>query len=224
MQELPENSVLDTSSLEQSKPIAASSANGYTTPPNTPPSSSPPSTLKPQHHDLGREYSSEDDDEDDDDVHIEEPIIHSVQAFRAAGPASPAKGIASKPRLVTVPKRIPPKLPSRNPNRARGANGPLVTDASSTSTTQADSMEHSPTKEAQKDPSPTRSSRAGSPSIRSDDDALERRMDEIRLSDEHDREDEEEEVMPRDPWAQARKLRKAQEEPESARQSMPGGW
>ncbi|KAK5744354.1 hypothetical protein LTR17_002064 [Elasticomyces elasticus] len=102
MPDVPENGVLDTSP-ERKEPRNASRAMGYTTPPQTPP-------IDLDHDDL------------DDDVHIEEPVVHTIQT---AQPASPT--VISKVRMINVPKRgPPPMLPPRNPQRS----GPLVIDAS----------------------------------------------------------------------------------------------
>ncbi|KAL2351103.1 hypothetical protein BJ546DRAFT_998969 [Cryomyces antarcticus] len=58
------------------------------------------------------------DGHDDEPVIIEEPVVHSVR--KAAAPQ-----VITRARLVTVPKRVAPRLPPRNPNR----RGPLVVNA-----------------------------------------------------------------------------------------------
>lgn len=114
MPEVPENSVLDTSP-ERNEPESASRANGYTTPPHTPPMTEQ------------RQDKHEDELDADDDIHIEEPVVHTVQTMQPASPQVISKASA---RIVNVPKRVPPKLPPRNPNRSGGSGGPLVIDAS----------------------------------------------------------------------------------------------
>lgn len=77
---------------------------------------------------------SDDEDEEDFSAIVEEPIVvHSVQ--KATAPQ-----VINKARLVTVPKRLPPTLPERNPNRARPTSlGRLGSDVSSTGASDTDS-------------------------------------------------------------------------------------
>lgn len=146
MQGLPENGVLNVASPlaigEGDQKSTSTTTNGYTTPPHTPPGTSQPhnpyfethSTSNPQHDSDAHTSASDDNDSDDSDE--DEPTIHSVSSVQTAqtaqsihtaeaaspqkqqAPASPQRGLAAKARLVTVPKRLPPKLPARNPNRA----------------------------------------------------------------------------------------------------------
>lgn len=113
MQDVPENEVLKT---EPVQPISTVHANGYTTPPRT-----PPATHEPEVKQVAVEQPEYDDDEEE--VHIEEPVVHSVQTVQPAQTQA-----ISKARIVEVPKRLPPKLPPRNPSR----NGLLASSASPT--------------------------------------------------------------------------------------------
>ncbi|KAK6430246.1 hypothetical protein LTR95_013600 [Oleoguttula sp. CCFEE 5521] len=114
------------------------------TPPRTPPAQtrqfaepSPPPQLdsirddEASYHGMHHEHHDDDhDDLEDDDVHIVEPVVHSVQTVRAIQPASPITiAGGSKARVVTVGKRIPPKLPPRNPNRV-GDGSPTRSETS----------------------------------------------------------------------------------------------
>ncbi|GAB7366110.1 hypothetical protein MBLNU230_g7672t1 [Neophaeotheca triangularis] len=105
------------------------------------------------------------DSDADSDTDSEEPTIHSIASVQTAQtakslqnpaqppyqpqqhqtqhqtqqsqpPASPQRGLAAKARLVTVPKRMPPKLPVRNPNR--GQAGPMVVGIGSGSADKGD--------------------------------------------------------------------------------------
>lgn len=225
MQGVPENDVLNTSP-ERQEPASVSKSNGYTTPPRTP---EPEETPKP----AARHQNSEPDNQDaehehDDDLNddaqiIEQPVVQSIQTFQ---PASQQK--ISKARLVTVPKRVAPKLPPRNPNR--GGKGPLVINGSPTGSTTED-MEASPnTSDRESDKGSRRSRRASSitspPSstANTEVDSVKKGMDQIKLD---DNEAEEDEIEKRNPWAQAHQRRKSQEEEEKTKQgreSMPGGF
>jgi len=55
---------------------------------------------------------SEGEFDEDDEIGDDEAVVHEVQ--QAAAPQ-----VISRARLVTLPQRIPPKLPDRNPFRAR---------------------------------------------------------------------------------------------------------
>lgn len=184
MQEVPENEVLDTSPTRK-EPESASGLNGYSTPPHTPPLH----VHNEDTPDQPDEHGHDDEHEDLDDAHIEEPVVHSIQKVQ---PASPT--VISKARLVTVPKRVPPVLPPRNPNRS----GPLVIDASPKV---ADSGEQtvSPVDPRPEEPAPERPV---------DVDEATEKMDNVKLEDE-------EEAMP-NPWAKVEERRQ--------RESMPGGF
>ena len=54
------------------------------------------------------------DDEDDHDNHSDIGSISDVDSHAAIETATP---VVTKARIVSVPKRIPPTLPPRNPNR-----------------------------------------------------------------------------------------------------------
>lgn len=91
----------------QREPATATTLNGYTTPPRTP-------SLHTTDAVAGAEQSDADDEDDEDDHHVvEEPTVFALQTV---APSSP--GMVNKPRIVNVPKRVPPKLPARNPNRS----------------------------------------------------------------------------------------------------------
>lgn len=208
MPEVPEDQVLDTSP-DRREPHNASKANGYSTPPHTPPL------------DGVNEEAAEHDDDHDDDAEIVEPVVHSLQAVQ---PVSPR--VISKARLVTVPKRAPPILPPRNPNRS----GPLVIDASP-KTTSAEEQTESPVdnKEAVASPSfpaPIEVAHEDVENVTDDDKVASvagasEDMDEIKLEDheakevDHVKSDDEEEDV-RNPWAKVAEIRQ--------RESMPGGF
>ncbi|KAK5132172.1 hypothetical protein LTR08_000329 [Meristemomyces frigidus] len=192
------------SSPERKEPRNASRANGYSTPPHTPP------TLDGHHIDDSVDH----DDEHDDDVHFEEPVVHSVQAVQPVSPLA-----ISKVRLVTVPKRAPPILPPRNPNRS---SGPLVIDASPRSAITEEQPQS--LAESRHDSAPFLHSE---PEQHSDlttnkptglDGAVDQ-LNEVQLEDEKleqaDEVDDEEDEMP-DPW---KKIEAARQ-----RESMPGGF
>ena len=159
--------------------------------------------------------SSLSDEHDDDDEHeeaqiVEQPVMHSIQTIQ---PVSVSQQNISKARLVTVAKRVAPKLPPRNPNR--GGKGPIVIDASPTG---------SP-REASPDTSDRLSSRAShrsiSPPSSTAHGSLTKGMEEIKLDDEDD------EIEQRNPWAKVQEQRKSEEaerEKRKGRESMPGGF
>ena len=115
MQDVPEHEVLNTPQ-EQHDPISITTANGYSTPPHTPPATS----------NVHQDSTELDDDHFDDVQIIEQPVLHSIQTVQPK-----TSQVLSKARLVTVPKRVAPKLPPRNPGR----NGPIVVNASPVSRT-----------------------------------------------------------------------------------------
>lgn len=216
MQGVPEDKVLDTSP-ERREPASVSKANGYTTPPRTPPVDETPRPAARQHitEAAGLGIDHDDEDDDDDDEHeeaqiVEQPVMHSIQTIQ---PVSVSQQNISKARLVTVAKRVAPKLPPRNPNR--GGKGPIVIDASPTG---------SP-REASPDTSDRLSSRAShrsiSPPSSTAHGSLTKGMEEIKLDDEDD------EIEQRNPWAKVQEQRKSEEaerEKRKGRESMPGGF
>lgn len=111
---------------EKLEPMNVSTKNGYSTPPVTPPLEA--DTQKDKHeskqcsdNEDGDEFS--DDDYDDEDLQIiEEPVVHSIQTMQ------PASHAFAGAKMVEVPKRIPPKVPPRNPNRRGG--GPVIINSS----------------------------------------------------------------------------------------------
>lgn len=210
MQEVPEDKVLDTpperngavltvdtTSERNSAATTQTQADGYTTPPQTPEAKQ-------------AEVKQSTPEAQDDDPHTEEPVVHSVQSVQSIQPASPQ--VISKVRLVDVPRRLPPKLPARNPNRS----GPMVIDASpkegTTEESDADSKHdsaHGPTVETKQD----------GPDLVND------QMQNVRLADDDD--DSDEEMNRPNPWTKIDELRERQEE-ETEKQttatSMPGSF
>ena len=206
MQDVPEDKVLDTSP-ERREPASVSTANGYTTPPRTPPVDDTPRPVA--RHSITENEHDDDDEEDDEEVQIvEQPVMHSIQTIQPV-----SQQVISKARLVTVAKRLPPKLPPRNPNR--GGKGPVVIDASPSG---------SP-REASPATSDRLSSRASHRSISPPSSiahaSLTKDMEEIKLDDEDD------EIEQRNPWAKVQEQRKSEEaerETKKGRESMPGGF
>jgi len=112
MQNVPENEVLEA--VERHEPPTVTKVNGYTTPPSTPP---PIATVH-----IHPEPANESDHEiHEEDEAIEEPVVQTIQQAQR-----PSAQVVSKARLVTVAKRVPPKLPPRNPSRV-GALSPDLT-------------------------------------------------------------------------------------------------
>lgn len=109
MQNVPENEVLETP--ERQEPATVTKINGYTTPPSTPP---PTATV----HIRSEPIDEPDHEVHEDDEAIEEPVVQTVQQAQR-----PTAQVISKARIVTVAKRVPPKLPPRNPSRV-GALSP----------------------------------------------------------------------------------------------------
>lgn len=216
MQGVPEDKVLDTSP-ERHEPASVSKANGYTTPPRTPPVEETPKPIARHHstadsgHDHGHDRDDEDEDEDDEDEEaqiVEQPVMHSIQTIQPVSQQN-----ISKARLVTVAKRLPPKLPPRNPNR--GGRGPLVIGGSPTGSDRAVSPAASDrvsSRASHRSMSPPSSAVHGSPT---------KGMEEIKLDDEDD------EIDQRNPWSKVQEKRKSQEAEEDkkkGRESMPGGF
>lgn len=109
MDGIPEDSVVATSPKHSS--LSKTRSTSY--------SRSPPLVKVPE-PEPSTSHENEDgetdtDDDAEDDVIIEEPVIHSIS--KAASPQ-----FITKARMVQVPKREPPKLPPRNPNR----QGPMI--------------------------------------------------------------------------------------------------
>lgn len=214
MQNVPENDVLKT----------AEHANGYTTPPRT-----PPATL-----DTPNVHDHDDDDEHDDDVHIEEPVMHSVQTVQPV-----AQQVISRAKLVDVPKRIPPKLPPRNPGR--NLNGPVVVDASPKDTSPQNASPERPTstevpaepaKEAEDTeaevtvlPEPEPVAALPHESSEKIEPTVADKLEDIKLDDE----EEDENTRP-NPWAKVEEAKKLEQEYQQLKvesdsaAKMPGGF
>ena len=192
MQEVPEDKVLDTSSehkdLDRKTADGSTQVNGYNTPPRTPPV-----------HDKSID-EFEESESHTEEPHIEEPVVHSVQTVQPAA----ASQVISKARIVNVPKRVPPKLPARNPNRS----GPVVVDASP----KDDSNEETFDGQSKHD-----SALEAGTEKDGQTDQIKEKMDEVRLDD-----DEEDEAMRPNPWAKVEETRKR--EAEEASSHMPGGF
>lgn len=90
-----------------------------------------------KHHDNDDDKLDDEDEDEDDFADVEDDaVVHDVQV--ASTPLSPAVSVQtiSKPKLVTVHKVAPPKLPPRNPIRGRqrlDADGAPVSPVSATS-------------------------------------------------------------------------------------------
>nr|OQO31497.1 hypothetical protein B0A51_01706 [Rachicladosporium sp. CCFEE 5018] len=220
------------------------------TPPRTPPAQtsefaepSPPPQLngatpdETSHHGMHQvDLDDDHDDLDDDDVHIEEPVVHSVQTVRAIQPTSPvAIAGGSKARVVTVGKRIPPKLPPRNPNRV-GDGSPTRSETSvepmpTEIETETDSNEHHTalpalanidTATGTKDVDRSSGQRAAH-----DSPSLGQMMRDVKLDDD----DDEDVVSPMEPGIKLHDAEHSAGEgkentrvPEPVRTSMPGGF
>ncbi|EEY18265.1 LAS seventeen-binding protein [Verticillium alfalfae VaMs.102] len=77
------------------------------------------------------EIDDDADDEDDESEDEEEPIIYEVASLQpTARTAMIASPIQVKGSLVTIPKRIPPPLPTRSPARASRASKSELGDVS----------------------------------------------------------------------------------------------
>lgn len=180
MQEVPEDKVLDTSPERRNVGAKtaddSAQANGYNTPPRTPP--------------MQDRTLDDFDDSPAEESRIEEPVVHSVQTVQ---PTSAAQ-VISKAKIVNVPKRIPPKLPARNPNRS----GPIVVDASPKDSSDGETF----STEAKHDS-------AHEVGIEKDAsvDLINEKMDDVRLADDADDEDE----RP-SPWAKVEEARKQEAE------------
>ncbi|KAL9941580.1 hypothetical protein ACHAP0_009134 [Verticillium nonalfalfae] len=81
---------------------------------------------------MGNDENDDDaDDEDDESEDEEEPIIYEVASLQpTARTAMIASPIQVKGSLVTIPKRIPPPLPTRSPARASRASKSELGDVS----------------------------------------------------------------------------------------------
>ena len=141
--------------------------------------------------------------EPDDDAQIEEPVVHSVHAVQ---PASPQ--VISRARLVDVPKRVPPKLPPRNPNRS----GPLVVDASPKNASAEDVASFESKHDSAHEPTADKDVHV---------DQASNKMENVRLDDDAD--DEDDEVIRPNPWAQVEETRKREAE-QSPTMQVPGGF
>ena len=194
MQEVQEGKVLDTSPERQEASVeeanASTTTNGYNTPPRTPPAQS---------------IALEDyDDLQVEDAHIEEPVVQSMHAVQPAATAQ----VISKARIVEMPKRMPPKLPARNPNRS----GPIVVDASPRDSSNDESFGNGVKKGDLAHEGPTKTD--------VDTEQIKDNLDEVRLD--NDVEDEDE-LRP-NPWAKVEESRKLEAEPTSPVVHVPGGF
>ncbi|KAM0325521.1 hypothetical protein ACHAQA_007508 [Verticillium albo-atrum] len=81
---------------------------------------------------IGNDENDDDaDDEDDESDDDEEPVIYEVASLQpTARTAMIASPIQVKGSLVTIPKRIPPPLPTRSPARASRASKSELGDVS----------------------------------------------------------------------------------------------
>ncbi|KAK4551524.1 hypothetical protein LTR86_011131 [Recurvomyces mirabilis] len=194
MPNVPENDVLDTSPTRKDATTSPSHVNGYNTPPHTP----------PVDHEVSNGHDELDDhdvDDHDDDVHIEEPVVHSVQSVQTVQPASPIKLMSAK--LVSVPKRGPPPiLPPRNVRRG----GPVVIDA----LPKVDQTGHSMQSGTENDKADAISKDDEIPDVLEVKD----RMDDVKLDDEKENDSV-------NPWAKADEVRKRASQDHSP---MPGGF
>ncbi|KAK4986699.1 hypothetical protein LTR50_005144 [Elasticomyces elasticus] len=150
-------------------------------------------------------------DDDEEEAVIEEPVVHSVQTIQKA--SAPKVISAASARLVTVPKRVTPRLPPRNPNRSRG---PLVINADQNGSSDADSTK-SPV-------SPTEQADSGTLSSVSPTEArnpLDRHFSDVSLDDEEETSARWEKLMPNpNTTAQAAEGRKNS----SDSMEMPGAF
>lgn len=172
MQDVPENDILVTPPAEKTEMESLREVNGYTTPPQTPP-------LMAKSHELV--------DEHDDDAQIEEPVVQSVKVFQPV----PAQ-VISKARLVTVPKREPPKLPPRNPNRS---GGPMIIDASSKDAS-TDSVSVESKHDSAHEPSNEKDAKVQ---------PVEKKLEEVKVDDIS----EDEEGRRPDPWAKVEEAKRS---------------
>ena len=194
MQEVPEDQVLDTSperkNVENATNDDSTQVNGYRTPPRTPPAQTEPAKDAEDSHI---------EDTHAEESHIEEPVVHSVQTVQPSGAAQ----VISKARIVNVPKRVPPILPARNPNRS----GPVVIDASPKNSSNDETFS-------------TESKHDSAHEVSTDKDAdeksLTKTMDNVKLNGD----DEDEESMRPNPWAKVEETKKR--EAEQASTDMPG--
>jgi hypothetical protein len=192
MQEVPENKPLDTSperqNVNEKTADSSTQVNGYNTPPRTP----PVQDKSPEDH----------EDPHTEEPRIEEPVVQSVQTVQPAGAAQ----VISKARLVDVPKRIPPKLPARNPNRS----GPVVVDASPKDSSNDEAFDDKSKHDSAHDVGGEKDTQT---------DVLKQKMDDVRLDD-----DEDEEMRP-NPWAKVEETRKREaEEASPASPTVPGAF
>lgn len=202
MQEVPENRVLDTSPERKDvddKAVGESTqVNGYNTPPRTPPAQTTRSTDDAEDSHVDESHAEE--------PRTEEPVVHSVQTAQPTGAAQ----VISKAQIVTIPKRIPPKLPARNPNRS----GPVVVDASPKDS----SNEETFSTESKHD-----SAHEVGTEKEDETDQAAKKMEDVRLDDD---EEEDENLRP-NPWAKVEETRKREAEEaehEQTSTAIPGSF
>lgn len=181
MQEVPEDRVLDTSperkQVDEGVDSFTQQSNGYNTPPRTPPAQT--------------ESSENHEESHMEEPHIEETVVHSVQTVQPAGAAQ----VISKARLVNVPKRVPPKLPARNPNRS----GPLVVDASPKDSSNEETFSTESKHDSAHDVDIEKDAQT---------DQIHTKMDKVRLDDD----DADDEAERPNPWAKVEEIRKREAE------------
>ncbi|KAI9902664.1 hypothetical protein N3K66_002016 [Trichothecium roseum] len=82
-------------------------------------------------YDEGASRNDSDSSNSDDDEEYEEPVVYEVAAVQPARTQAVAsRMIQAKGAVVTIPKRVPPPLPSRNPARASRASKSEIGDVS----------------------------------------------------------------------------------------------
>jgi len=133
--------------MEDEKPIRLEDNDPTTRWPDTRSAGSLP-VIRPSITDTANDI---DDGEDTHEDSFEEPVVHEIQQSQAPQ--------IIKARLVTLPKRVPPTLPARNPGRYRPQGG---ISANGTESPGADNATHdqgtgmsvpvSPEKELEKEP------------------------------------------------------------------------
>lgn len=179
MRDVPENEALDAP-LEKTETASTKEINGYSTPPQTPP------LVAKMHEPIEERH--------DDDTHGEEPVVQSVKVFQPA-----AAQVISRAKLVTVPKREPPKLPPRNPNRS----GPVLVSASpKPEATEDAAVESKPTDEVSVD-SKHDSAHEAATEKEADIDAGAKKDEETKVDDSSD-----DESSRRDPWAKVEETKR----------------
>ncbi len=224
MQEVPEHQVLDTSPTRENAETSPH-VNGYSTPPRTPElqqHENQPKISDPPRTPERKPADTQQDILDDDDAHIEEPVVQSVQSIQAIQSVQPASPkVISKARLVDVPRRIPPTLPPRNPNRS---GGPLVVDASPKTAAPEEVLSNDTTTQTTEVDSKHDSAHDTVPEKQDGADVVKDQMEDVRLD---DADDEDDEPMKSNPWAKVEETKRQQEleqQEELKSTTMPGSF